>query len=104
MCTAVAFMDRLPSTSGQNREHTPLTDKMNKQWLLAERPTGLFTKENFELKQVMMPDLEDEQFLVRVIYLSLDPTLSLYTSRSTQATNHSPAPTAQRHLQKTGTS
>ena len=47
---------------------------MNKQWLLAERPNGLFTKENFELKQVMMPQLEDEQILVRVIYRARDPT------------------------------
>jgi NADPH-dependent curcumin reductase CurA len=83
MCTVVGIPDRLPSTSGQNREHTPLTDKMNKQWLLAERPSGLFTKENFELKQVMMPDLEDEQFLVKVIYLSLDPTQRMWAQMDT---------------------
>ena len=56
---------------------------MNKQWLLAERPNGLFTKENFELKQVMMPQLEDEQFLVRVIYLSLDPTQRMWAQMDT---------------------
>ncbi len=56
---------------------------MNKQWLLAERPTGLFTKDNFLLKQVMIPELKDEQFLVRVIYLSLDPTQRMWAQMDT---------------------
>lgn len=56
---------------------------MNKQWLLAERPTGLFTKDNFQLKQVMIPELKDEQFLVRVIYLSLDPTQRMWAQMDT---------------------
>ncbi len=56
---------------------------MNKQWVLAERPTGLFTRENFELKEVMIPELQDEQFLVRVVYLSLDPTQRMWAQMDT---------------------
>ncbi len=56
---------------------------MNKQWLLVERPTGLFTKKNFQLKQVMIPQLQDEQFLVRVVYLSLDPTQRMWAQMDT---------------------
>lgn len=56
---------------------------MNKQWLLAERPSGLFSKDNFQLKEVMIPQLQDEQFLVRVIYLSLDPTQRMWAQMDT---------------------
>lgn len=56
---------------------------MNKQWLLAERPTGLFSKNNFQLKEVMIPQLQDEQFLVRVVYLSLDPTQRMWAQMDT---------------------
>lgn len=47
---------------------------MNKRWLLAERPNGLFSMEDFEQREVMIPELKDEQFLLRTLYLSLDPT------------------------------
>ncbi len=56
---------------------------MNKQWLLAERPTGLFSKENFQLREVIIPELKDEQFLVRTIYLSLDPTQRMWAQMDT---------------------
>ena len=41
--------------------------------VLASRPDGAPCSENFTLEQVPMPALADGQFLVRVIYLSLDP-------------------------------
>jgi len=47
---------------------------MNTQCLLAARPEGVFKKTDFEIKETAIPDLEDGQILVRVIYLSLDPT------------------------------
>ncbi len=56
---------------------------MNKQWLLAQRPNGLFTQQDFQLKEVMIPELTDEQFLVRVIYLSLDPTQRMWAQMDT---------------------
>jgi len=44
-----------------------------KQIVLASRPKGLPTHENFRLQDVPMPDLPPGGLLLRVLYLSLDP-------------------------------
>ena len=44
-----------------------------RQFLLASRPKGLPTPENFRLEQVPMPELPQGGLLLRVLYLSLDP-------------------------------
>src|SRR5262249_48680119 len=41
--------------------------------VLASRPTGLPTRENFRLEKVPMPELPQGGLLLRVLYLSLDP-------------------------------
>jgi NADPH-dependent curcumin reductase CurA len=41
--------------------------------ILASRPNGAPSSENFELKNVDLPDLKDGEILLRTIYLSLDP-------------------------------
>ena len=46
---------------------------LNKQWLLASRPVGEATAENFRLVEVPVPELAEGQVLVRHQYLSLDP-------------------------------
>lgn len=46
----------------------------NTQWLLAARPQGAPVPANFEWRESAIPDLGEGQALVRVIYLSLDPT------------------------------
>lgn len=48
--------------------------KVNRQWRLASRPTGLITESNFEWTQEPLPTLQAGQVLIRNIYLSLDPT------------------------------
>ena len=60
-----------------------MENKLNKQWLLVERPTGLFTQSNFQLREVIIPELQDEQFLVKVLYLSLDPTQRMWAQMDT---------------------
>ena len=45
----------------------------NKQWLLAQRPTGAVEESNFRLVETALPPLEDGKLLVKVHYLSLDP-------------------------------
>lgn len=45
----------------------------NKQWLLASRPKGEATAENFRLVENDIPAPKDGEVLVRVQYLSLDP-------------------------------
>lgn len=46
---------------------------MNKQWLLARRPVGLPHPADFEWREVAVPELGDDEVLVRVLQLSLDP-------------------------------
>ncbi len=45
----------------------------NRQFTLASRPHGAPTDENFTLKTVQLPALEQGDVLLRTIYLSLDP-------------------------------
>ncbi len=46
---------------------------MNKQWLLASRPSGEASTGNFRLVETALPALQDGQVLVRHHFLSLDP-------------------------------
>jgi NADPH-dependent curcumin reductase len=45
----------------------------NRQVLLASRPTGEPTLDNFEIRETEIPDAQPGQMLLRAIYLSLDP-------------------------------
>ena len=45
----------------------------NRQWLIAARPEGLVKDSDFLWRETPVADLAEGQFLVRTIYLSLDP-------------------------------
>ena len=45
----------------------------NRRIVLASRPTGSPTVENFRLEEQAVPVLKDGQILLRTLYLSLDP-------------------------------
>ena len=47
---------------------------INRQWLLARRPFGMVSEENFEYREAPIPDVGDGEVLVRNLYLSFDPT------------------------------
>ena len=47
---------------------------INRQWVLAKRPFGMVGEENFEFREVPIPEPADGQVLVRNLYLSFDPT------------------------------
>lgn len=51
---------------------------INKQWHLISRPTGDLKPENFEIRESVVRNLGVSEFLIRTIYLSLDPTLRLW--------------------------
>lgn len=51
-----------------------MTHRLNHQWRLAARPAGKITESDFEWREEPVRDLEDGEFLVRSVYLSLDPT------------------------------
>ncbi len=47
---------------------------INRQLRLKTRPEGLVTREDFDLVEQAVPELKDGEVLVRVLYLSMDPT------------------------------
>lgn len=46
----------------------------NRQWLLAKRPHGMVTKDNFDYQESPIPEPGDGEVLVRNLMLSFDPT------------------------------
>src|SRR5689334_431271 len=48
---------------------------VNRQWLLKDRPSGMVEPSNFEWSEVDVPAPGDGEFLVRNLYLSLDPAM-----------------------------
>ncbi|MBE1160175.1 NADP-dependent oxidoreductase [Dyella acidiphila] len=53
---------------------------VNRQLRLKHRPEGLVKREDFELQQQPVPELKDGEVLVRVLYLSMDPTNRVWMS------------------------
>jgi len=51
-----------------------MSRKKNHQWCLASRPVGMTKESDFEWKEVELEKIREGQLLVRVIYLSIDPT------------------------------
>lgn len=47
---------------------------INRQLRLKTRPEGLVSRENFDMVEQAVPELKDGEVLVRVLYLSMDPT------------------------------
>jgi NADPH-dependent curcumin reductase CurA len=52
-----------------------VSDRVNRQWLLKSRPTGMVERSNFELQEARAAAPGDGEFLVRNLYLSLDPAM-----------------------------
>lgn len=48
--------------------------RINRQWVLRQRPRGLIQPGDLELIEAPIPELKDSEVLVRTVYLSLDPT------------------------------
>ncbi len=49
------------------------TPTVNRQFVLASRPSGLPEESNFKLIETPIPELKDGEFLARAMYLSVDP-------------------------------
>jgi NADPH-dependent curcumin reductase CurA len=52
-----------------------MNDRTNRQWLLVSRPHGMVEQSNFELRESSVPEPSEGEFLVRNLYLSLDPAM-----------------------------
>ena len=50
-------------------------DAVNHQFRLAVRPRGMVGREHFDYVEEPLPELEDGQVLVKVLYISLDPAM-----------------------------
>ena len=50
-----------------------MTDTMSREIRLASRPNGLPTAANFTLAQTELASLQDQQVLVRNLFMSVDP-------------------------------
>jgi NADPH-dependent curcumin reductase CurA len=50
-------------------------NRVNRQWRLKSRPFGLIKPDNFEFVSEPVPEPGDGQFLIRNVYLSLDPAM-----------------------------
>ncbi|MFQ3236571.1 MAG: NADPH-dependent curcumin reductase CurA, partial [Paraglaciecola sp.] len=48
---------------------------INRQFLLASRPVGMVNKDNWDLVESNVPELADQQVLVKIEYISLDPAM-----------------------------
>lgn len=64
-----------------------LSSTQNRQWVLASRPHGAPTVENFRLEKNSVPQPEEGQLLLRTVYLSLDPYMR---GRMSDAPSYSP--------------
>lgn len=49
-------------------------DRVNRQWVLRQRPKGLIQPGDLELVEAPLPEVKDGEILIRTVYLSLDPT------------------------------
>jgi NADPH-dependent curcumin reductase len=48
-----------------------MAHQVNRQWLLARRPRGVVSADDFELVERTAPELSEGQVLVRNLYLSI---------------------------------
>jgi NADPH-dependent curcumin reductase len=51
-----------------------MNERVNRQWILRERPQLLVQPEHFELRECAMPAMGPNDALLRTLYLSFDPT------------------------------
>lgn len=47
--------------------------EQNQEIVLAERPSGIPTEDTFQTNDIDMPTLKDDEVLIRIIYVSVDP-------------------------------
>ena len=52
-----------------------MSNRMNGQWRLKSRPAGMVKESDFEYVEEPVPELGDNQFLVRNLYLAFEPAM-----------------------------
>jgi len=54
-----------------------------KQWVMARRPDGLVTEDDFELQDTNIPEIKDGEVLLKTLYLGLAPVMLRYMTNET---------------------
>ncbi len=57
------------------RDYRMTGSNTNRQFLIAARPSGMVKESDFEYREVPVPDIGDNQFLVATTRISLDPSM-----------------------------
>lgn len=69
-------------SEGSQRQNLTVTESnmstSNRQLVLQSRPKGLLAPGDLQLKEALVPELQDGQALARVKYLSIDPTMRVW--------------------------
>ena len=60
-----------------------MKSELNRQWVLAKRPEELLSEDHFTYQEAIIRPLQNEQFLVEVFYLSLDPAQRVWAEMDT---------------------
>ena len=66
-------------------EVRPMSQRRNRQWLVANRADGTASEANFRWAETLIPEVADGQFLVRNRWLSFDPTQHFMVARESAA-------------------
>src|ERR1700757_4931846 len=72
-CCSLASFVTIARAANRVRYRALMSDR-NRRFLLRERPSGRIGPDTFELTEEAVPEIGDGQALVRVDWISLDPT------------------------------
>jgi NADPH-dependent curcumin reductase CurA len=56
-------------------EDDAMSDNINRQWRLANRPKGMVQDTDFAYHETAVPEPHDGQFLVRNLYIAFEPAM-----------------------------
>ena len=59
-----------------------MNEHVNRQWVLAARPEGQVDPSHFDFREEPIPEIGDGEFLVRNLYLSLDPAMRTWMTEA----------------------
>ena len=62
-----------------------MNEAKNCQWRVARRPEGNVVREDFEYKEIDIPDIQDGEVLLKTLYLNLAPVMRMYMSGESAA-------------------
>ena len=66
-----------------------MTNKIvSKEIHLRQRPAGFVSEEDFELVQAELPELREGEFLVRNIWMSVDPHIGYFWYKALDRVHH----------------